>query len=280
MKYLLAAMVIALMLLSMNAWLAPLPEADIPEHVVYEPPPELEPLPPDPEPEPEPQQGDEPDEPILPGDLPAYIEQQVPFTPQAPLAQWGDPRYADACEESSVWMAALWADGDTREAIDGVLATQELARLSDVSVDLFDTFVDTSAQDTLWMLRSEVPGISAEIIESPDILDMKLALASGAIILAPTDGRALANPNFTPPGPERHMVVVTGYDDSTGQFITNDPGTRNGNGFRYGYEHFMIAIRDYVTGNRLPITTLEKRVIVVRKSPDSDATEENATVNP
>lgn len=260
MKVFFTIIVVSLMLMSMYSWMAPTPEAVVQEHDVYEPPPELAPIVVEPE---LPELVLE-EELTTPDILPELVHHSVPFTPQAPLAQWGDPRYQDACEEASIWMASLWAAGDEREVIDPVLATRELARLSDVSVDLFDTFVDTSAEDTLWLLRSDLPGVDAQVFESPSIEDLKIALAGGAIIVAPMDGQLLENPYFTVPGPERHMVVLIGYDDATREFITHDPGTRRGANFRYGYENFIISIRDYPTGDVLPITTLEKRVIVVQ----------------
>src|SRR3989344_4812592 len=71
-------------------------------------------------------------------------------------------------------------------------------------------------------------------------------------------------PNYTAPGPERHMILIRGYDDETGEFITNDAGTRRGEKYRYKYRTLFNAIRDYPTGDHIPITGVDKKMIVVQ----------------
>jgi hypothetical protein len=39
--------------------------------------------------------------------------------------------------------------------------------------------------------------------------------------------------------------VIRGYDETEGEFITNDPGTRMGNGYRYKYEKLIAAVHDW-----------------------------------
>lgn len=85
-------------------------------------------------------------------------------------------------------------------------------------------------------------------------------------MVVPTNGRALGNPNFTAPGPERHMLVLIGYDPETKEFITNDPGTRQGRHYRYHEEVLFSAIRDYPTGDRVPITSVSKPGIIVSRA--------------
>jgi hypothetical protein len=60
------------------------------------------------------------------------------------------------------------------------------------------------------------------------------------------------------------MLLLIGYDPRTREFITNDPGTRRGKGYRYQEDLLFRAIRDYRTGNRLPIAGEAKTIIVVR----------------
>ena len=78
----------------------------------------------------------------------------------------------------------------------------------------------------------------------------------------PVDGRGL-NPKYKAPGPERHMILIRGYDDDTGEFITNDAGTRKGEKYRYKYEKLFNAIRDYPTGDHVPVVGRIKKMIVV-----------------
>ena len=61
------------------------------------------------------------------------------------------------------------------------------------------------------------------------------------------------------------MLVIKGYDAETDQFITNDPGTRRGAGYRYAAAALFAAINDYPTGDHLLITTVTKAMIVVAR---------------
>lgn len=256
--------VLAMSLVSIVAltWTVPTRESALLEESVYIPPPELVPM-----------RGDDliVEEPVeektVEEPLPSRIVHEVAFTSQAPYAQWAEALYQDACEEASVLMAARWVRGekDPKE-LAPAFATEEIARLADVSVELFDTFIDTSAEDTLWILQHELPGTRVELLESPTIEDMKRVLANDGVLIMPMDGQILVNPYFNDPGPERHMLVLIGFDDRTQEFITNDPGTRRGAGFRYGYENFFIAMRDYPTGDSLPITTIKKVAIAAYRS--------------
>ena len=88
-------------------------------------------------------------------------------------------------------------------------------------------------------------------------------LARGNLVLVPANGIKLNNPNFTPPGPDRHMLVIKGYDLDSGEFITNDPGTRKGEGYRYKEEIIMGAITDYPTGDHLQMTGEEEKAMIV-----------------
>ena len=41
------------------------------------------------------------------------------------------------------------------------------------------------------------------------------------------------------------MLVIIGFDDKTGEFITNDPGTKRGAEFRYKYKILLNAIHNW-----------------------------------
>jgi len=61
------------------------------------------------------------------------------------------------------------------------------------------------------------------------------------------------------------MLVVTGFDESSDEFITNDPSTRMGQGYRYSSFTIASALRDYPSGDRVPITSLPTAFIAVWK---------------
>ena len=78
---------------------------------------------------------------------------------------------------------------------------------------------------------------------------IKKEIASGRPVIVPAAGRILPNPNFTPPGPKYHMLVIKGYNST--QFITNDQGTRKGDGFVYTYNSLLNALHDWDPGDIL-----------------------------
>ncbi len=190
-----------------------------------------------------------------------HLISDVPFTVQAPMGQWQNPIFQDACEEASIIMAVAWVRGD-RLTADGV--TDTIGILASWQKKVFGHAVDTSIADTARMLK-EYYGMTGAVQTEVTIEDIKRALASDQLVIVPTDGRKLKNPNFTQPGPPRHMLVVLGYDDAAGEFIVNDPGTRKGAGYRYGQDILYDAILDYPTGNHLPVSSTDKVMLVVGK---------------
>lgn len=197
--------------------------------------------------------------------IPNQVHHTVPFTAQAPFGEWSDPRQQDACEEATTLMAVKWARSETIASRE--LAKGELLKIADFQTKSYGDNRDTSAQDTLSRIFKDyyqfnnvklVPSITSE-------QEIIRELAKGNLVITPMNGQALNNPGFTAPGPERHMVLVIGYDNTTEEFITNDPGIRAGQDYRYPYTTFFRAIRDYETGYHLPITSTEKPMIVISK---------------
>jgi len=187
----------------------------------------------------------------------------VPFTAQAPLAEWSDPRQQDGCEETSVIMAMYWVK---EEALSPNKAKEEILKISHWQEDNHQIYADTSARDTAdWLIKEYFKHPLVEVKYDIRVADIINELKKGNLVLVPAQGQRLLNPNFTPPGPERHMVLVRGYDPNTAEFITNDPGTRRGEEYRYPADVLFNAIEDYPTGNHLPSTEIKKAMIVVVK---------------
>lgn len=200
----------------------------------------------------------------VPTALPVRVAHQVPFTPQAPFGDWNDARQQDGCEEASALMAVRWARGQNltpQEALDEIIAAAEYQKRN------WNNFTDTSARDTVdRIIKGYFNYDRASVLSDVTITDIQKQLAAGNIVIAPFNGQALGNPYFTPPGPARHMAVITGYDKSTDEFITNDPGTRHGEGFRYATAVLFAALREYPTGDHETIAALDKTIIVLHPS--------------
>lgn len=195
---------------------------------------------------------------------PQNIKYNVPFTTQAPFANWDDPFQQDGCEEASALMAVYWAKGE-------MIASPEVAR--DIILDAaewqlqnYPTGRDTSAKDTTdRIIKQYFDWPKARVETLTNLEQIILTLQNGSLVITPMNGQKLGNPYYSGEGPERHMLVIIGYSTKTEEFITNDPGTRQGKDFRYQQDIFWEAIRDYPTGNHEPITTQDKMMIVVSK---------------
>jgi hypothetical protein len=207
----------------------------------------------------------------------------VPFTPQAPLGQWNDPVFQDGCEEASILMAWYLVDPDSfygaqghleqvsksdRDrrvggTIDPQVATREIQNITDFELEHDGEFRDRSAADTAQLFKDYTKYENVFVQKDIIVEDIKAILQSGRIAIVPMNGQALRNPHYTPPGPERHMLVVHEYDANTNEFITNDPGTKFGKNYRYGAEVFYNAIRDYPTGYHESFTNGEKTMVVI-----------------
>lgn len=191
-----------------------------------------------------------------------YILLDVPFTRQAPFGNWDDERQQDGCEEASALMAVRWAkdqDLTLKEAENEILAA------SDFEFTQYGSYHDTSVADSITRIYVGYFHFNnAEAhygISSADIIS---ELSNGNLVVVPANGQKLNNPNFTYPGPTHHMLVIRGYDPKTNEFITNDPGTRLGEEYRYPVSTMMNAIYDYVTGDDEPVPKIIKAMIVVK----------------
>lgn len=188
---------------------------------------------------------------------------KVPFTAQAPAGDWKDQRQQDGCEEASALMAVRWAKGKPLakdEALQAILGS------SDYTLKKYGEYRDITAADTVeWIIKDYFGYPNAALKKDITVDDIIAELNRGNLILTPMDGQMLHNPNFTPPGPPRHMLLIRGYDPKRQVFITNDPGTRKGEGYEYSAKVLFEAIRDYPTGYHEPISKIEKNMIVVWK---------------
>lgn len=197
---------------------------------------------------------------VLPEPAPLKPWENVFFTAQAPTGEWAKSEFQNGCEEASALMAFAWRSGKayTKEEV-----KQELVDMARYQEKQIGQAVDTDAAETAEVLLDGYFSIADYKVSYDFALDeLKQALADGLVIV-PTNGQALKNPNFTRPGPIQHMLVITGYDETTKEFITNDPGTIKGKGYRYAEDVLYGAIREYPTGEHMPITTERKAMIVI-----------------
>lgn len=194
--------------------------------------------------------------------VPKSVLQDVPFTSQAPFAEWSIATFQNACEEASMVMVAHWLSG---APLSPEIAKKDILTLTRFEEKTYGQSVDTSAKDTEAIFREYYKRDSSRVETDIVLADIIDAVTSGAVVIVPMDGRKLHNPNFRQPGPMTHMVLIIGYDEAKNEFITNDAGTRKGAGYRYPKSILYDAIRDYPTGDHLKIQGVHKDMIVIRK---------------
>jgi len=192
-----------------------------------------------------------------------YPVLDIPFTSQAPFEEWDNSIYQDGCEEAASIMVVYWA---LEKGLNKEIANKEIVAISEYETENFGGFIDTSAVDTIKRIIQGYFGYNGVLVREGVVLsDIINEIEKGKAVIVPANGRLLGNPYFTPPGPERHNLVIRGYDSETKEFITNDPGTKRGEIYRYDEQVLFNAIRDYPTGNHLPIEKIKKNMIVVWK---------------
>jgi hypothetical protein len=171
--------------------------------------------------------------------IPGKIMIQVPFATQAPLVNW-DALHEEACEEASLVMLKYYLDGKklTPEIMEG-----EIQRMVDFEIRNYGDYKDTTASETVKLAEDFYNIKNLKVIYDFPKEDLKKYLAEGNPIIVPAAGRLLGNPNFTGLGPLYHNLVLIGYNGNT--IITNDPGTRKGQGYAYNIEVLYNAIHDF-----------------------------------
>ncbi|KKT93013.1 MAG: hypothetical protein UW94_C0010G0007 [Parcubacteria group bacterium GW2011_GWA2_45_14] len=162
----------------------------------------------------------------------------VPFVPQAPRGNWGQP-YQDACEEAAVIMVDRFIRGEglTVDEMDN-----EILRMIEWQLQKYGSHKDTNSAETAG-LAEEYFSLSSRVDYKIGVEDIKNELRAGRPVIVLVDGRKLGNPFYSPPGPDKHALVIKGFD--TDGFITNDPGTKRGDGYRYRADKLMGAMIDY-----------------------------------
>lgn len=182
------------------------------------------------------------------------INLDIPFTPQAPLADW-DETFKEACEEASVLMVDYYYKNKT---LTPAIATEEILRMVDWQKETWGGHFDLTAAQTAAMIKEYLGYTKVEIIDNPTVDDIKFHLNQKRPVIIPAAGQKLSNPYFRQPGPIYHMLVIKGYAEN--QFITNDPGTKRGENYLYDYQLVMEAMHDWNNEN---IRQGAKKIIVI-----------------
>ena len=174
--------------------------------------------------------------------LPDKFDIKVSFASQAPLGDWSMP-YQEACEEASMIMAARYFKN---EKLDASIMDQEILKVVKWEEDNGYP-IDLTAGQTAEVLQKYF-GLGASLNKTVSETEIKKKLVAGNLIIVPLAGRDIGNPFYHQPGPLYHMLLIRGFNED--EFITNDPGTRRGEAYRYLYGDLLWAVHDWVGGVR------------------------------
>lgn len=165
----------------------------------------------------------------------------VPFTPQAPTANW-DTIHNEDCEEASAIMADAYYNGPHNAKLDPAYVEGLLTKLTDWEMQTFGYNLDINSEETVKMIEANF-SLNAEAMNGFTVDDIKKNLENNKLVLIPENGQLLGNPNYKQPGPKYHMLVIRGYTSDS--IITNDPGTKNGLNYSYSFDTLYNANGDW-----------------------------------
>lgn len=196
----------------------------------------------------------------VPTTNPKPVNLPVPFTPQAPTANW-DELHNEACEEASSIMVSEYFKGTKTTTLEPDFVERQIATLTAWQDEHFGYHLDTNAQETAQMIEA-VYNLKTKLITNFTEEQFKDELNQNHLIILPADGRLLGNPNYKQPGPVYHMLVLRGYTATN--FIVNDPGTRRGQNYPYAFSALNHAAGDW-NHDLNKTDTAQKIAIVVWK---------------
>jgi hypothetical protein len=182
----------------------------------------------------------------------------VPFTSQAPHADWGLP-YQESCEEASLIMINAYFKGSGPFTPDE--ADRQILAMVAWETKTFGYYEDTTADEVARIGREYYSYKNTRAVDITSIEDIKKEIDRGVPVALPAAGRQLNNPYFSGQGPLYHMLVVKGFTKD-GKIITDDPGTRRGADYLYDPEVLWNAIHDWNGGD---VEHGRKVMIVVEK---------------
>lgn len=177
-----------------------------------------------------------------PQPLPTSSNIPISFTSQAPQGNWQEP-WQNACEEAAIVMVENFYK---EEKLDPAKARQEILEVFKLKKETAPASKDESLERIEEIINSGKLNWQVSIVNNPTLEAMKAELAAHRPIIAPTYAPTLANPNYDSYGSMYHVIVITGYDDQSKEFITQDPGTKDGKNYRYSYDVLMKSLHDYL----------------------------------
>lgn len=167
----------------------------------------------------------------------------VPFIIEIPDGTWTGP-WKNACEEASMAMVDQYYQGVT--SIGRQASKNIMLPLFAYQNSVWGSNADSNATRTAKIIEAKLD-FKATIIRKPTIEQIKSELRAGRPVISFHYARYLENPghHFRVGGSYFHVMVISGFDEATQEFITEDPGAENGLDYRYKYDKLMATLGDF-----------------------------------
>ena len=164
------------------------------------------------------------------------IKLKVPFVPQAPFANWDI--HEQSCEEAAILIIHYYLTGKelTKE-----IADKEIINMTQFQIDHYGGEKDLYKQDFVNFVK-DYYGDKVKMFENASLEDIKKELNSGNPVIMPAMAKLLKNPYYHYQG--YHMLDIIGYDTGRGVIITNDVGTKRGEGWEYSEKVIENTLQD------------------------------------
>ena len=171
------------------------------------------------------------------------ISLSVPFIIEIPDGTWTG-NWKNACEEASMAMVDQYYQGTN--SIGRQASKKIMLPLFSYQNSVWGSNSDSNATRTAKIIEANLD-FKATIKRNPTIDEIKDELRAGRPVISFHYAKYLPNPGhrFRANGSYFHVMVISGFDDTTEEFITEDPGAENGLDYRYGYDTFMSTLGDF-----------------------------------
>lgn len=161
----------------------------------------------------------------------------VPFVCQNPFQdeagwEWHD----ESCEEAAAYQVVLYYTG---EQVSAQEAHEDFLDMIAWQEERFGSHKDLYGEEMREFIRDYFEYKDSEVLyfEEVNKESIQQILASGHPIIIGIQGELLNNPFYPYPG--YHMLTIVGYTDT--RVITNDVGTKRGEGYPYDWDTLLDA---------------------------------------
>jgi hypothetical protein len=178
-----------------------------------------------------------------PTPLPDSVRLNVPFTVQAPFANW-DREHEEYCEAAALLMVRNYYRKDGRANLPPAEADRDMTSIVAHERKTFPGVLDLPLSDMAVVGGALDPPLQGEVARAdPD--DIKRDLANGWPVIIPVmthggPGGQKIKPYYGATN-VYHVILLIGYDAS-GQLITNDAGIKEGQYLTYSWDVLSTAM--------------------------------------